>query len=75
MHSLAGMARAHEGALCVFLAGELADLTGGGRMVSNTELCGCCLVNKLDGKKSCKESQALPLQESGSETENRGVPP
>lgn len=60
MHSLAGMARAHEGALCVFLAGELADLTGGG----NTELCGCCLVNKLDGKKNCKESQGPPLQDT-----------
>lgn len=74
MHSLAGMARAHEGALCVFLAGELADLTRGGRMVSNIELCGCCLVNKLGGKKSCKESQ-VPLQEAGSEPEDRGVPP
>lgn len=43
-------------------------------MVSNTELCGCCLVNKLDGKKSCKESQA-PVQAAGSEPEDRGVLP
>lgn len=74
MHSLAGMPRAHQGALCFSLAGELADLAGGGGRVSNTELCSCCLVNKLDGKKSCKESQAS-LQGATSETEDREILP
>lgn len=72
---MAGMPRAHKGLFVSFQQErELADLTGGGRMVSNTELCGCCLVNKLDGKKNCKESQA-PLQEAGSEPEDRGILP